>query len=45
MIARGLVEAGAKVYISSRKAEAAQRRRAEFSGGGTVIALSADLST
>jgi len=46
MIAAGFLAHGAKVYISSRKAEACEataRRLAEASGG-TCIALPADLS-
>ncbi len=45
MIARGYVEAGAKVYISSRKKDVCERAAAELSGVGTCIALPADLST
>jgi NAD(P)-dependent dehydrogenase (short-subunit alcohol dehydrogenase family) len=45
MIARGFVEAGAKVYISSRKAEACEALAQELSTVGTCIALPADLST
>ncbi|HAM02286.1 MAG TPA: 3-oxoacyl-ACP reductase [Acidimicrobiaceae bacterium] len=45
MIASGYVEAGAKVYISSRKAEACEQTAAELSEKGTCIALPADLST
>jgi NAD(P)-dependent dehydrogenase (short-subunit alcohol dehydrogenase family) len=45
MIARGYVEAGAKVYISSRKAEVCDRVAAELSHAGTCISLPADLST
>ena len=46
MIARGFVDAGAKVYISSRKADACQALAEELSaGGGTCIAIPADLST
>ena len=33
MIARGFVEAGAKVYISSRKADVCDRAAAESAGG------------
>ncbi|PBC70157.1 NAD(P)-dependent dehydrogenase (short-subunit alcohol dehydrogenase family) [Streptomyces sp. TLI_235] len=45
MIARGLVEAGAKVYISSRKAEACEEAVRGLSGtGGQAVALPADLS-
>ena len=45
MIARGLAEAGARVYISSRNAGACQRVATELSKSGTCIALPADLST
>ena len=45
MITRGLVAAGAKVYISSRKAEACDALAEELSGpGGEVVSLPADLS-
>jgi NAD(P)-dependent dehydrogenase (short-subunit alcohol dehydrogenase family) len=45
MIARGLVEGGARVYISSRKAEVCERVAAELSEVGSCVALPADLST
>lgn len=45
MIARGFVEAGAKVYISSRKAEVCDEVAAELSEIGECIPLPADLST
>ena len=47
MIARGFVAAGAKVYISSRKAKACEETAAAIvrDYGGTCIALPADLST
>ena len=45
MIAAGFVEAGAKVYIASRKAEACQEVAAELSQSGTCIAAPADLSS
>lgn len=46
MIARGFVEAGAKVYISSRKADVCEALAKELSaGGGTCIAIPADLSS
>lgn len=45
MIARGFVEAGARVYISSRKQEACDRAAAELSQHGACISLPADLST
>jgi NAD(P)-dependent dehydrogenase (short-subunit alcohol dehydrogenase family) len=44
MIARGFVEAGAKVYISSRKAEVCDEVAAELSKIGTCIAVPANLS-
>jgi NAD(P)-dependent dehydrogenase (short-subunit alcohol dehydrogenase family) len=44
MIARGYVEAGAKVYISSRKAEVGDEVAAELSNSGTCISIPADLS-
>jgi len=45
MIARGFVEAGARVYIASRKAEVCDRVAAELAGAGTCMSLPADLST
>jgi NAD(P)-dependent dehydrogenase (short-subunit alcohol dehydrogenase family) len=45
MIARGYVEAGAKVYISSRKKEVCDRAAAELSEIGPCISIPADLST
>jgi short-subunit dehydrogenase len=45
MIARGYVEAGATVYISSRKASVCDAVAAELSAIGTCISLPADLST
>ncbi len=45
MIARGFVDAGAKVYISSRKADVCQQVAAELSAHGECIALPADLSS
>jgi NAD(P)-dependent dehydrogenase (short-subunit alcohol dehydrogenase family) len=45
MIARGYVEAGARVYVSSRKAEACQAVAAELSRAGACFALPADVST
>jgi NAD(P)-dependent dehydrogenase (short-subunit alcohol dehydrogenase family) len=44
MMARGLLQAGAAVYISSRKPEAGQAAVAELSGYGTVLSVPADLS-
>ena len=45
MIARGFVEAGAKVYISARKAAECAATAEELSKSGTCIAVPADLST
>ena len=45
MIARGFVEAGAKVYISSRKKEACDRAAEELSNLGTCFSIPADVST
>ncbi len=45
MIARGYVEAGARVYISSRKADVCDEVAAELSKVGTCIAIPADLSS
>jgi NAD(P)-dependent dehydrogenase (short-subunit alcohol dehydrogenase family) len=45
MIATGYVESGAKVYVSSRKAEACEEVAAELSKIGECIAVPADLST
>lgn len=45
MIARGFVEAGAKVYVSSRKADVCEQVAAELSELGECVALPADLST
>jgi NAD(P)-dependent dehydrogenase (short-subunit alcohol dehydrogenase family) len=45
MIARGFVEAGAKVYISSRKADVCAEVAAELSKVGECVALPANLST
>jgi NAD(P)-dependent dehydrogenase (short-subunit alcohol dehydrogenase family) len=44
MIARGFVEAGAVVYISSRKADACDALAAELSAGGVCVSVPADLS-
>jgi NAD(P)-dependent dehydrogenase (short-subunit alcohol dehydrogenase family) len=44
MIAEGFVEAGATVYISSRKADVVQEVAAELSRKGTCIGIPADLS-
>ena len=45
MIAGGYVEAGAKVYVSSRKAETCEEVATELSKIGDCVALPADLST
>jgi NAD(P)-dependent dehydrogenase (short-subunit alcohol dehydrogenase family) len=45
MIARGFVEAGAKTYISSRKADVCDKVAAELSQVGECISIPADLST
>jgi NAD(P)-dependent dehydrogenase (short-subunit alcohol dehydrogenase family) len=45
MIARGLLQAGARVYISSRKADACAVAERELSEHGTVFAIPANLST
>ncbi|HEY2552745.1 MAG TPA: SDR family oxidoreductase [Streptosporangiaceae bacterium] len=45
MMARGLLQAGAKVYISSRKADACAEAVQELAGFGPVSAVAADLST
>ncbi|MBF9068896.1 SDR family oxidoreductase [Streptacidiphilus fuscans] len=44
MIARGLVQAGAKVYVSSRKPEACEAAVKELAQYGEAVALPADLS-
>ena len=44
MIARGYVEAGAKVYISSRKRELCDEVAAELSRVGTCVSLPANLA-
>ena len=45
MIARGYVENGARVYVSSRSADVCNEVAAELSKLGTCVALPADLST
>jgi NAD(P)-dependent dehydrogenase (short-subunit alcohol dehydrogenase family) len=45
MIAQGYAEAGAKVYISSRKKDVCDEVAAELSKKGTCVAIPADLST
>jgi NAD(P)-dependent dehydrogenase (short-subunit alcohol dehydrogenase family) len=44
MMARGLLQAGARVYISSRKPDACDAAAAELSEFGEVTAIAADLS-
>ena len=44
MMARGLLQAGARVYISSRKADAGDAAVAELSEFGTVVSIPADVS-
>ena len=46
MIARGFIVQGARVYISSRKADVCEQTAKELSrDGGTCIALPIDVST
>ncbi|MFN2539435.1 MAG: SDR family NAD(P)-dependent oxidoreductase, partial [Mycobacteriales bacterium] len=45
MIARGLLDAGASVVISSRGEEACERAVTELSSHGSVSAVPADLQT
>ncbi|MFC4945959.1 SDR family oxidoreductase [Pseudonocardia sp. GCM10023141] len=45
MIARGLLQAGASVYISSRKADAGEAAVAELAPHGKVVSIPADVST
>jgi NAD(P)-dependent dehydrogenase (short-subunit alcohol dehydrogenase family) len=45
MIARGYLEAGAKVYISARKKEACDEAARQLSALGECISIPADLST
>jgi len=45
MIARGLAEAGARVYVVSRDLEACEEAAAELSKAGECVPLAADLST
>jgi NAD(P)-dependent dehydrogenase (short-subunit alcohol dehydrogenase family) len=45
MIARGFVEGGAKVYVSSRKKTACDEVAAELSQHGACVSLPADLAT
>lgn len=44
MMARGFVEAGARVYISSRKADVCEQVAAELSAVGSCTALPADIT-
>jgi NAD(P)-dependent dehydrogenase (short-subunit alcohol dehydrogenase family) len=44
MMARGLLRAGARVYVSSRKAEAGDAAVAELSPHGRVVSIPADLA-
>src|SRR3954466_9125993 len=44
MIARGLLQGGASVYISSRKADAVASAEQELAAYGKVIGIAADLS-
>jgi NAD(P)-dependent dehydrogenase (short-subunit alcohol dehydrogenase family) len=45
MIARGFVQAGARVYVSSRKAEACDEAAAQLSQFGQCISIPADVGT
>src|SRR3954452_8324579 len=45
MMARGLLQAGARGYLSARKADEGERARVELSASGTVHFIQADLST
>jgi len=45
MIARGFVEGGARVYVSSRKKDACDAVAAELSKAGSCLALPGDLSS
>ncbi|MGR6966919.1 SDR family oxidoreductase [Geodermatophilus sp. URMC 61] len=45
MMARGLLQAGASVYVSSRKPDAGERAVAELSRFGKVESIPADVST
>jgi NAD(P)-dependent dehydrogenase (short-subunit alcohol dehydrogenase family) len=44
MMARGLLQAGASVYVSSRKPQAGDAAVAELSSLGRVVSLPADLA-
>ena len=45
MIARGMVEAGVRVYVSSRKAEVGDEVAAELSKSGECVSIPADCSS
>jgi NAD(P)-dependent dehydrogenase (short-subunit alcohol dehydrogenase family) len=45
MIAEGFVEAGAKVYVSSRKADVCDRAASDLAKKGTCVSLPGDCST
>jgi NAD(P)-dependent dehydrogenase (short-subunit alcohol dehydrogenase family) len=45
MMARGLLQAGASVYVSSRKAEAGEAAVAELSAYGRAVSVPANLAT
>jgi NAD(P)-dependent dehydrogenase (short-subunit alcohol dehydrogenase family) len=45
MVARGLLQSGVRVYISSRKPEAGEAAVAELSQFGKVVSIPADLSS
>jgi NAD(P)-dependent dehydrogenase (short-subunit alcohol dehydrogenase family) len=45
MITRGLLQAGASAYVSSRKPEAGEAAAAELSAYGRVVSVPADLSS
>jgi NAD(P)-dependent dehydrogenase (short-subunit alcohol dehydrogenase family) len=45
MIARGFVDAGARVYISSRKAEVCDQAAAELARHGACVSVPGDVST
>ena len=45
MMARGLLQAGARVHISARKADEGEQAKKELSAHGTVHFVQADLST
>lgn len=45
MISQGLLQAGARVYISARKAEACQQAASELSQYGECLALPADVAS